>query len=182
MKATTASKCQTCSVERERDLSLHSFDARSPRSKKDQVAGCTEGGVYPATPAVQKGDDGRAWTRNAEFRVASTAARCSGGSRVSEGVEGEKPETGTTRHGFSLRRTTGDCLCMGDWKGGESAFARGEGAKIVAFYTLPRGCKLSNKHILVCVYILVYMFIYLFIFCERFFNLLTELTFLDQIN
>ena len=42
------------------------------------------------------------------------------GRGVGKSFEGEKPETGTTRHGFSLRRTTGDCLRMEDWEGGES--------------------------------------------------------------
>ena len=51
MKATTASKCQTCSVERERDLSLRSFvrvpvprHARHDRRRTKWLVAPTGGG------------------------------------------------------------------------------------------------------------------------------------------
>lgn len=99
-----------------------------------RVAGSIEGRV--ARPCcAEKGDDGRARTH---WRITSTADRCQensfagnangeerrwvsigGGARKGAGVEGEKPEAGTTRHGFSLLRTTGSLLARrrsGRWR------------------------------------------------------------------
>ena len=149
IKTTTASKCQTCSVKRNRDLLRFFRCARVPTLEErvatiqEERSGWLHRGAYFAPLLCRKG---MIDARERNGGVASTADCCQENSfgGKTNGGRRRKAETGTTRHGFSLCRTTGDCLYGRSRRWRKSNTAR---VPRSLFYIPWRGCNISSKYI-----------------------------------